>query len=786
MENMGMLGNLPQALRDGGLFCCRGLAGATGRAAKIPYDPKTGRGAKSTDPATFASFHTALSALPRYRGLGVGIFGGLGALDIDHCIDGAGALSPMALDIVAMMDSYTERSPSGKGLRILFLAPGFQYDKARYYINNQRRGLECYLAGATHKYVTVTGDALGPGRGLEERGPQLRRVLEKYMVREGAKGQGAAQRPTPVDIGDAGLIAKMRQGKNGGAFAALWAGDASGYGSPSEADLALCNMLAFWTGKDAGRMDRLFRQSGLMRGKWDRPTAGSTYGRITIGRAIQGCREVYSPRAYFEGGAAGFQQPAAGGATLASFHPEANPRYAWTDIGNGNLFADWFQAVARYVPARKLWYTYTGKLWQPDTGGVQAMEYCKRLADGLALYALGLPEGDKRDAYRKFVEKWQSRRARETILKDAQSVHPVSLSAFDSKPYLFNCQNGTIDLRTRAFRPHDPADMLATIAGVEYDPDAGAALWEGAISGAMQGDKDLTAYLQKALGYALTGDTGEECLFLLYGPTTRNGKSTILETFMALMGGYGKAAGAETFSLRQRWDSAAPSEDLAKLAGARVVNVAEPDKGMSLNAARVKALTGGDTVTARFLHENSFEYKPQFKLFINTNYLPRVNDPTVFRSGRVKVLPFNRHFSEGEQDKTLKKRLLQELPGVLNWCLEGLWLMRETGFAPPGAVLAATASYCHDSDKMARFVEECLAPDPLGEASTTAVYSAYQGWCRENGQQPESLPGFKRGLEGYAEIKRKRPQGAGKTANPVAMVLGYRLVTADFDDPDFL
>ena len=530
-----------------------------------------------------------------------------------------------------------------------------------------------------------------------------------------------------------------------------------------------------------------------MREKWDRPTAGSTYGRLTIEQAIRGCRDSYNPRAYFEEKAAGFRQPAAidfadvpeespQGFSLADLRPEDNDRYAWTDIGNGNLFADWYKAGARYSPERKLWYVYTGKLWEPDTGNVKVMEYCKRLADGLLDYSLSLPEGTKRDEYHKFAYKWQSRHYRETVLKDAQSVYPVLLSDFDSDPYLFNCQNGTLDLRTRAFHAHTAADMLSTISGVEYDPEAWGELWEQTVSEVMQGDKDLITYLQKALGYALTGDTSEECLFLLYGPTTRNGKSTVIETFMALMGGYGKAAGADTFALKQRWDSGAPSEDLAKLAGARAVNVSEPDKGMVLNAARVKTLTGNDTITARYLHENSFEYKPQFKLFINTNYLPRANDVTIFSSGRVKVIPFNRHFEPEEQDKTLKKRLLKEFSGVLNWCLEGLWLMQETGFDPPEAVLAATAEYRHDSDKLTRFVEDCLEADPRAEATTTAVYSAYQEWCRGNGQQSESLTNFKRGLEAFATIKRKRPQGCPRTANPQMMVLGYRLIVKDFEE----
>ena len=216
-------------------------------------------------------------------------------------------------------------------------------------------------------------------------------------------------------------------------------------------------------------------------------------------------------------------------------------------------------------------------------------------------------------------------------------------------------------------------------------------LWERTIRNVMQGDQDLSCYLQKALGYGLTGDTSEECFFLLYGPTTRNGKGTVMETYMKMLGEYGKAARPETIALRQNYNASGPSEDIAKLAGARAVNISEPDKQMVLSAALVKTLTGNDTMSARFLNENSFEFKPQFKLLINTNHLPKANDVTIFSSSRVKVLPFNRHFEPKEQDKTLKKRLEKELSGVLNWCLEGLWLMRETGFEPPQSVLNATA-----------------------------------------------------------------------------------------------
>ncbi|MCI9257845.1 phage/plasmid primase, P4 family [Acutalibacter sp.] len=180
-------------------------------------------------------------------------------------------------------------------------------------------------------------------------------------------------------------------------------------------------------------------------------------------------------------------------------------------------------------------------------------------------------------------------------------------------------------------------------------------------------------------------------------------------------------------------------------------------------------------MSARFLNENSFEFKPQFKLFINTNHLPKANDVTIFSSGRVKVLPFNRHFEPKKQDKSLKKRLEKELPGVLNWCLEGLWLMRETGFEPPKSVQTATAQYQHDSDKLTRFVEEMLTPAPDGEVRTEDVYREYRAWCTQNGQYADAYPTFKQGMEGYAQIRKKRPKGAGKLVNPTAMFCGVQL-----------
>jgi len=304
--------SLPASLRTSGLFCCWKYEERDGKRTKVPYNPRTGGRAQSTNPDTFAPLSTALEAVERggYDGIGVGVFGTLGAIDIDHCIDDKEELSSMAFDVMDTMQGYTETSPSGKGLRILFtVSPDFQYDKTRYYINNQKAGLEVYIAGSTQKYVTITGNAWTPGLDLQDRSEQLAAVLEKYMRRP------AADKPTPspapvipasaADLDDAALIERARQSRGGAAFADLWAGNIIGYKSHSEADIALCNALAWWTNGDAQRVDRLFRMSGLYREeKWNRRQSGSTYGAITVQNAVSTCRGGYDPERPVERGAA--------------------------------------------------------------------------------------------------------------------------------------------------------------------------------------------------------------------------------------------------------------------------------------------------------------------------------------------------------------------------------------------------------------------------------------------------------------------------------------------------
>ena len=284
---------LPDNLIKDGLFCCWRYEERNGRHTKVPYHPETGQGAKSNDPRSFVPFDTAMKATD-YDGIGIGIFNGICAIDLDGCVTDSGYYTETAAEIVHLMHSYTEFSPSGNGLHILFRADGFQYDAKRFYIMNHQAGIEVYVAGATNKYVTVTGKVCEPYE-FGDRSAELQILLERYMVRPETIAVNAINAGN-THINPSELLQMARNSKCGAAFTSLWEGSTAGYSSHSEADMALCSHLAFWTGKDTAQMDVLFRQSGLMRDKWDRHQSGTTYGAITIQKAIDHCKEVYTPK----------------------------------------------------------------------------------------------------------------------------------------------------------------------------------------------------------------------------------------------------------------------------------------------------------------------------------------------------------------------------------------------------------------------------------------------------------------------------------------------------------
>lgn len=284
--------NLPQELRETGNFNVWRYEQKPDKEKpdKVPVNPRTGGNGQSGNPATYADYRTALAAVDNYDGLGLGVFGVLAIIDIDDCVDTKGTISEMARDIIDTMDSYTEISPSGKGLRVISKASGFKFNKDLYYINNQKIGLEIYIAGFTEKFLTVTGNVIRV-EGVDERGEQLQAVLDKYMCRPVVLDVSGVEAQSYLT--DDEIIPKATNGKNGAAFEKLWNGDVSDYSSASEADMALAGQLAFYCGRDYDQMERLFTQSGL--GGRDKWTEREDYRNRTLCTAIANCKNIYTP-----------------------------------------------------------------------------------------------------------------------------------------------------------------------------------------------------------------------------------------------------------------------------------------------------------------------------------------------------------------------------------------------------------------------------------------------------------------------------------------------------------
>lgn len=336
---------------------------------------------------------------------------------------------------------------------------------------------------------------------------------------------------------------------------------------------------------------------------------------------------------------------------------DAYRKYSLDDKGFGALFAEVFKDTCRYNATAKEWYFYNGKVWTRDEGSMRTLNKAKELADGLLIYATTIEDEKQKQNYIGYVSKLGQLRFRETMVKDSRDIHFVTQSDFDKNLDLFNCQNGTLNLKTFDFTPHNSDDLLSKISNVIYEPSAKSEEWEKFINEVMQGDTDKTEYLQKILGYSLTADTNLETCFILYGATTRNGKSTLIETMLYMLGntaGYGMSMRPETLAQKQNKDNRQASGDIARLDGCRFLNASEPPKRMIFDVGLLKNLLGRDSITARHLHEREFEFIPRFKLFINTNFLPLITDDTLFTSGRINVITFDRHFEPHEQDKNLQ------------------------------------------------------------------------------------------------------------------------------------
>jgi putative DNA primase/helicase len=681
-------GSVPEELRLPRWVGWRWRENEKGEWKKPPCSAVTG--AEREWPDSGVALEEALAGAKRLGLDGVGFVfvegDGLFGVDFDDCVEG-GKVHPEVEGVWLkwFSQTYKETSVSGTGIHIICrgrmpgaltktpLAPG------------DRATVEAYARG---RYFTFTGRRIGEANAIAECGRGIDLLLERF----GKPAPEARKREWPPRT-EAEIRAEYRRRVE--SLRALKVGEGGNDGLNKVALIAARTHATGVLGEatEAGTKAELLR---VVTEEWESPMAPSE-ATSTID--------------------SGWGAGAADG-------PLPTCEFALTDVGNAERFVSMHAAGARYQHQRKRWLVWDSRRWKPDEAlAVEqlAKETVRSIEDaGFAKRA----EADARITA-------LVRRAR------SEPALVVTQGQLNADPWLLNCRNGTLDLRTGRLRAHRREDMITMVAGADFlgldeRSDALDSFAERVVP-----DPELRAYLFRALGYSLTGSTSEECYFILHG-TGQNGKTTLLEMARSLLQDYARNANVSLFLERRFENPDGPTPGLARLVDARFVTAVEPKKNAVMAEGMIKGSTDGSTQTARFLHENEFEYATQYKLWLGVNYLPAIRDIDKGIWRRPRVIPFHVQIPDAERDLGLKARLRETaLPALLAACVRGcLEWQRLGGLREPAAVTKAVDEYRDESDYVSAFVRECLAPcAPEKCVPLVQVFDVFTVYLRQQGHR---------------------------------------------------
>lgn len=412
-----------------------------------------------------------------------------------------------------------------------------------------------------------------------------------------------------------------------------------------------------------------------------------------------------------------------------------------TDTGNAERLINIYGDTLRYCYERKKWLVWNGDVWEWDNGA-QLMSLAKEVARNIYNEAASEDDDKRRENIAKWAHTSESEARRKAMIELAQSEIgvPVDIQNIDANHWLFNCRNGTIDLRTGELHKHEPKDLITIINPIDYNPKAKCPLWNNFLNRVLV-KPDLIRYVQKAVGYSLTGEIKEQCLFFLYG-LGRNGKSTFVNTIRTLMGDYGCQTQTELFMTKDR-SGPGPNESLADLQGKRFVVGSEIEDGRRLAVVLIKEMTGGEAIRTERKYEHSFQFQPTHKIWLCGNHKPVITDTTFSIWRRIKLIPFTVTIPDKECDPELPEKLKREMPGILAWAVQGCLAWQGEGLMEPDDVRGATEAYRVEQDVLGEFMDECCIRKSTAVVTKKAFYEAYMEWCKENNQTPVSQNRFR-------------------------------------------
>lgn len=748
-----------------------------GKITKIPYqaDPQAeGREAQTNNPKTWSTFPTAAKFYTDSNADGIGfVFSRRDSyigIDIDKCVTYVAGdderknpiINEFAQSIIDDLDSYTEFSVSGTGVHII-IRGSLPQNRCGTGRKSTKHNLEIYQHG---RYFTMTGHREN-SNDIFDRTDEIAEILETYFDDSDLQGRVvnlSDYEKDEINASNEQLWQKMFRSKSGDEIRALYGGHLIN-DDQSSSDMALCNHLAFWCGKSSIRMDNMFRETALIRDKWDRITygdTGETYGERTIAKAIASTTTTVLDHKH-EKEYAEFSFDFHSEEVAVEGEPdEPKKKFRLNELGNAERIAHEYGHIIRYVSGSDHWYIWDGKRWHIDS---------KKQIERIANKVLRELEKSDDEMESKWARSCGKRNIRMNSIKDLMPLVPAEREEFDRHKYLLNVENGIINLKDGKLQSHDRELRLSKISNVTFDEKATCPTWLNFLNQIFKNDTELIDYMQRLVGYSLTGDISEQGMYFLVGGGS-NGKSTFINVIKNLMGDYGAQTNSNTF-IKKKSDGA--NNDIARLASARFVSAVESEEGEKLQESLVKTITGGEPILARFLRQEFFEFIPEFKVFFTTNHKPIIGgvDEGIWR--RVKIIPFTLNLKPHERDKKLEEKLSLEMSGILNWALEGCLKWQQSGIKEPKIVMDATGNYKAEMDILAPFLDEmCYTDEPKNEAiriEAKELYNVYDRWCSQSGERQIGNRSFYRMLEtkGFGKMK-----GAGNKAFLTGITLNER------------
>lgn len=766
-----------RALKQWGLFRKKWIPERK-RYEKYPIDAKTGKWGKSNDPSTWTSFKEALAGLEKYHldGLAFYFKPPYIGIDIDHVRDemeqyigGDQDDSNIVADFIQHTHSYTESSVSQTGIHIIVKGqlPGPRRRKSN---------VEMYPGG---RFFALTGQIFGqPVDHIHTMEDQdFKYLYQEYIDADFDK---VVNLPVTNNVGlsvhlsETEVIEKASNSTQGELFKQLMDGNwQQRYTSHSEADQALCNILAFWTAKDRTLMDSVFRQSKLYRPKWDAKRGKQTYGELTITRAINDTVNVYQPQTvsnepYF---------------TIKGQQQKDNPLLkdlSYTDTGLRNRFLKAYPKVIRYDGDRKKFMRFNGQRWQyVNYGTVSRMldPVVQNLANEKIPNANKLGDDDLKameKSKRAFIRHSKNNVGKRAALNEVANFTMTDDTVFDQNYGQLNTPSGLVDLSTGEVRDTTPADLVTKITNAEI-LNQPTPIFGQFMHSIFPDHPELISFVMRLIGYTILGTTAEQrSVFLLgTGPDNQNGsngKSTLVQLFFNVLGDYAVNIQPEVITANQKSSISDSSKDnqLANTKGTRLITTSEMEQGAILSEATLKRLTGNETITARRLYESPIQFMPTGTLWMTSNYMPTIQgtDNGIWR--RLITIPMTAHIVK--KDVHLMDKLLTEKAGILRQIIDGAIDYENHGLQIPQVCLDLAGQYREEMDTVALFLDDCFEHDDQARMSWNDISEIYDNWQRVNGVRMSKrklnrelgnrLPRFHGHLDrGFKGIKPKTESG---------------------------